>query len=430
MVYRTRISYGFLKYIFLIKLILICLLSLPAYSLTVDEAIRLAMDKLPSYKAAAFKVRSSEALYNASLAPYLPVLDASFSKSRHYTQTSDRDSKSYELTLSYLLFDGGKRYASRGIAGLNLENEQEELRKTLLDLRFQVKNSFYTTLAIRETVEQRKLQLEDARKDFEVAEGRYKFGVAKLLDVLQASVRLEQARFNLIQAEGDFNKAQSELNSLIGLPAEEKQEIKGNLDIEMKLPDKTRVFESTIQRPELRQFSNLIKIAENNKTLVRSEFFPSLSASAAYNKIEGGLQIRPSTEDKSIGITAVWNIFELGKFFRKTSSDYEENVSIERFNELKRVLLLDVYKAYEDILTAMNKLKVAQKQLELAEHNYKQAFGEYKVGKADILSLVQAGSALANAREQLISSRLEVILSKTALERAAGIETLEHLANN
>lgn len=425
---KTIVIFSKLKYFVII--FCICLIPAMAYSLTVDEAIQLAAENLPSYKAAALKVRSSEALYNASLSPYLPVLDSFFTKSRHYTQSSDYESRSYGVTLSYLLFDGGRRFANRDIAGLNFENEKEELRKAFLDLRFQVENAFYTTLAIKETLEQRRIQLEDARKDFDVAEGRHKFGVARLLDVLQASVRLEQAKFNLIQAEGDYNKALSGLNSLIGLPVEEKRSIKGALEIETKLPDRIKVLEATMQRPEIIQAENLIKISQNNKSLAKSEFYPSLSTSASYTKATGGQQINPTVEDKSISITASWNIFELSKFFRKKSSEFEENVSVERFNDLKRAVQLDAYKAYEDILTALSKLKVAQKQLELAEHNYQQAFGEYKVGKGDILSLVQAGSTLSNAREQLISSKLAVILSKTAIERIAGIERLELLVSN
>ncbi len=423
-------SHKRIKFFVLIQLILVFLFSATSQSLTVDEAIQLAIDKLPSYKAAVFKVRSSEALYNASLSPYLPSLDASFAKSRHYTDALDYDSKAYGATLSYLLFDGGRRYAGRDIAKLNLANENEELRKTLLDLRFQVKNAFYTVVAIKETVVQRMIQLEDSKKDFEVAEGRHKFGVARLLDVLQASVRLEQAKFNLIQAEGDYKKALSELNSLIGLPPENQYEIKGSLDLEMKLPDRSSVIEAVMQNPELMQAENLIKISQNNKSLAMSGFYPSLSASASYTKTEGRLQGNSSLEDKAIGISAVWNIFELDKFFKKKSADFEENVFEARYNEIKRNLRLNVYKLYEDLSTALNKLQVAQRQLELAEHNYKQAFGEYKVGKADILSLVQAESTLSNAREQLTGSRLAVILAKTALERVAGVEKLDFLINN
>jgi outer membrane protein TolC len=415
------------RHLLFAQLVFFCVFCTQAYSLTIEEALQLAIDKLPSYKAAELKVKSSEALYNATLSPYLPSIDASFAKSRHYTQSLDYDTKSYGVTLSYLLFDGGRREASRDIGRLNLSNQKEELRKSLLDIRFLVKNAFYRAIATRDTVEQRKIQLEDARKDLEVAEGRHKFGVARLLDVLQASVRHEQAKFNLIQGEGDHSKALSELNSLIGLPYEAKNEIKGSLESEMQMPRRDSVMEAVILMPELIQLQNLKKISQNNKSLVLSEFYPSLSASASYTRTEGRLQNNSSLEDKAIGIVAVWNIFELGKFFKKKSAYFEEGVSEERYNELKRTLQLDAFKAYEDLSTAVGKLQVAQKQLELAEHNYKQAFGEYKVGKADILSLVQAESTLSNAREQVIGSKLALILAKTALERAAGVEKLELL---
>ncbi len=395
-------------------------------ALTADEAIQLAIENLPEYRASVLKIKSMEALYDASLSPYLPELDSFFTKSRRYTQSTDDESKSYGLTLSYLLFDGGRRFANRDITRLNLENERESLRDSLLDLRFKVKSAFYRTLAIKETIQQRKIQLEDAQKDFDVAEGRYKLGVARLLDVLQASVRLEQARYNLIQAEGDYNKALSELNSLIGLPVDEKRDLKGTLDLELNLPDRAKVLDKALNRPDVIKAGNLVKILENNKKLITSEFYPLISASASYTKTDGGVNTI-SREDKVIALTASWNVFEWGKFFRRKSAEIEESVAVEKYNEIKRVAQLETYKAYEDIITALNKLKVAKKQLELAEHNYKQAFGEYKVGKGDMLTLIQAESALANAREQTINSKLSVILSVVALERIVGIENLSTL---
>jgi outer membrane protein len=93
-------------------------------------------------------------------------------------------------------------------------------------------------------------------------------------------------------------------------------------------------------------------------------------------------------------------------------------------------LLLDVNKSYEDLVTASDNLEVARQQLKQAELNYQQAFGEYKVGKADILSLVQAESLFAGAREQFINSRLNLVLSGASLERIAGVESLESLSSH
>jgi outer membrane protein TolC len=340
---------------------------------------------------------------------------------------NEHDSRTYNLTLSYTLFDGGRRKSDRNIAGLNLNTDKEELNKTLMDIQFNVKAAFYTAIAQRDILHQREIQLQDAQKDYEVAEGRYRLGVARLSDVLHSSVRLQQAKFNLVQAEGELKTALAELNSLIGRPLDTQFDIQGSLDMNIQMPDRNKLLTAALQRPEIRQAENLIKITENNRSLVMSAFYPVLSLEASYSKREGGNIRTFSPEEKAIGITATWNIFELGKFFRKRSAEFEIDASQERLGELKRQISLEVYKAYEDFITAANKLDVARQQLRQAEHSYEQAFGEYRVGRADILSLVQAGSQLSDAREQLIASKLNLILSRVMIERVAGIENLEDL---
>lgn len=405
-----------------------------SYSLTLDEALEMARQTLPSYKASELRVKSTEALYNASLSPYLPALNASTRHERHFTSFGEFNTELYDFTLSYTILDWGNRKAVRNIARLNLDITREDLRTSLLDTEFNVKNAFYTAIARKEALEYRTIQLSDAEKDFEVAEGRYKFGVARLSDVLQSSVRLEQARFSLVQAEGDLMKAVLELNSLIGRPLESRYDIHGSLDSGIGLPDRNRLAEVVLTRPEVKQAEDAIIIEENNKSAAISAFFPVLSSNATYQKSSGGRSSLATaqsalTEDKILALTATWNIFELGKFFRVKASGLERDVAFERLNDIKRQLVLDVNKAYEDMITASKNLKVAQQQIKQAEQNYSQAFGEYKVGKADILSLVQAESLLAVAREQLVGSRLNLMISKSQLERIAGVQNLEHLGN-
>ena len=404
----------------------------PSFALTLEEALSMARETLPSHKASFLRVQSTEALYNASLSPYLPFLDASTFQERHFTSFGEFNTWGYDVTLSYTLWDWGNRKANRNIAGLNLNISEEDFRTSLLDLEFNVKSAFYTTVARKESLEQRKIQMQDAEKDYEVAEGRYKFGVAKLSDVLQSSVRLEQARFTLVQAEGDFRKALLELNSLIGRNPDASYDIEGSLPAGLKLPERDRISQAVLLRPEIKQAEASMKIEENNKSIALSSFFPLLSTNASYQKTSGGISgvavgEAGLTEDKILGLRATWNVFELGKFYRIKSSELEKNAARERMNDLKRLFVLQVNTSYEDLVTASKNLNVAQQQLKQAEQNYSQALGEYKVGKGDILSLVQAESQLANAREQFTGSKLNLMLSKTLLERTAGVDMIEAL---
>ena len=391
-----------------------------ASALTLEEALAQARENLPSYLAAKKKVESADALYGATLGPYLPSLDASAARDRHDGDRTDYTATGYDVTLSYRLFDG-RRGASRDIAGFNLETEREELRKNLLELAYRVKVAFYTALAGREALEQRKVQLEDARKDHEVAEGRRSLGAARLSEVLQASVRLEQARFNVIQAEGNLRKALSELYSLIGRPDETEGNAEGRLEAGGAAPDLKTLSEAVLRRPEIRQAEIAMKKAESSRSLALGDFYPTLSANISYSRSDATTLSGSALEDRSAGVAASWNLFELGKFYRAKSARIEMAVSEENIREIKRQLLLDCRNGYEDYITAVRNETVAAEQLRQSEQNYEQAFGEYKVGKGDILSLVQAESLLAVAREQFISARMNTVLAKALLERVAGI---------
>lgn len=400
-----------------------------SYCFTLDEALLQAKERLPSYKASLISVQSTKALYNASLSPYLPTLDASTTQGRIYVSGEDYLSRYYDVTLSYTLFDGGNRWSNRNIARLNLDISEESLRENLLDLEFNVKVAFYTVLALKETVEQRKIQLADAEKDYKIAEGRHKLGAAKLSDVLQASVRLEQAKLDVIQSEGDLKKAFSDLSSLIGRPLDDVYTLEGSLDLVAQLPEKEQIAHAALLRPDIKQAEYSQKIATYTKTLTASALFPTLSAHASYIKSSGGISGSTFPEEKVASLTATWNIFELANYFNLKSSRLEEDVEQENLSDLKRQVLLETYKAYEDFITASNTITVAQQRLRNAEHNFSQARGEYKVGKGDILSLVVAERALADSREQLIISKLDLMLSKALLENIAGVEKLEFLIN-
>src|SRR5512144_1200687 len=102
----------------------------PTGAVTLDEALFLAKEQLPSYKAAAIRVESSAALYKATLGPYLPRIDASASWRRHFTSSSlagnvEFGENDYNIIASLTLFDGGKRRANRNIAELTLDNDKE-----------------------------------------------------------------------------------------------------------------------------------------------------------------------------------------------------------------------------------------------------------------------------------------------------------------
>ena len=408
-----------------LTVVLVAFAIAPANCLTVEEAISMAEKTLPLYQGNQLRQSSNKALFDASLGAYLPALNASASQVHDFENVDDFNSRGYDVTLSYLLYDFGRRKANRSIARYNWEGAKESVKTTYLDLAFDVKVAFNTVIAREEVLRQRQIQVDDATKDHEVAQGRFASGVAKRSDVLQASVRLEQGRFNLIQAEGEYRKAVAALNSLIGQELDAEYEIEGTLIQGVELPEWNKLSELATQRPEVLRAQYDVEIAKNDRRLVNSEFFPDFSVDVSYDRVHYNEILGGVDETATAGIFATWNVFELGKFFRRKSTGFNIKAAKADLNELKRVFLLDVRQTYEDVITANRNIVVAKRQLEDAEFNYSQAFGEYRIGKADILSLVQAESALAVSRVQFIVAKLDLAVSKALLERQAGIDSIE-----
>jgi outer membrane protein TolC len=424
------------KIFFSLSLVLIQLIvtaPAPSPALTLEEALSLAKSNLPAYQAQATRVQSSEALYKASLGAYAPSIDAGGAATRRDIAGYDSSSNSFDVTASLKLFDYKRGY-TRDISRYNFNAEQEGLRRSLLDLELSVKSSFYTTVANRGILAQRKIQLENAQKNYEVAEGRRTFGVAKLSDVLQVSVRLEQARFNLVQAEGSLQKSLSELSSLIGTPVTDAAELQGALTFDLALPDEKLLEEALLRRPEILQAELAVKRAESAEGISTGDFLPVVSGNLSYSRTDTSSPASTSAsvygnpyEDRSASLLATWNLFELGKFYRRKAASIDTVTAAKTLKETERALRLELRKSYEDIITASRNVKVADEQLRQAQQNYDQAFGEYKVGKGDILSVVIAETLLSQAREQDVQAKLNLYLAKAFLERVSGIESLDAL---
>jgi len=422
--------------VLLLSLAAVSLLCVSSPALTLDEALEMAKSNLPAYQAQGTRVQSSEALYKATYGAYVPSIDAAGNAARRDIAGYDSSSNNFDVTASLRLFDYKRGY-TRDISRFNFNIEQEGLRKSLLDLQFSVKSSFYTTLASLGILRQRKVQLDNARKNYEVAEGRRKFGVARLSDVLQVSVRLEQARYNLVQAEGSLQKSLAELSSLIGKPVADAGELQGVLTFELSLPEEKILEEALFRRPEILQAELAVKRAESTEGLSTGDFLPVVTGLLSYSRTDS---TNPAStpvsiygnpyEDRSASLLATWNLFELGKFYRRKAASIDTLTAASNFKETQRSLLLELRRSYEDFSTASRNVKVADEQLKQALQNYDQAFGEYKVGKGDILSVVFAETLLAQAREQDVLAKLNLYLAKTLLERTAGIEKLEGLSSD
>ncbi|SMC21973.1 Outer membrane protein TolC [Desulfacinum hydrothermale DSM 13146] len=393
-------------------------------ALTLQEAVREGLQVHPAVAAARRDWEAAKAQWQATLSPYLPSLDWTASAEEQNTGGERDHVERSSLSMSYTIFDGGRRRTERDVAMAQLDQARLTLRRTRLDVVRDISAAFVQTLAAQQILKERILQVEDAATDLKVAQGRYRLGVALKSDVLQASVRLEEARFEKVRAEGDWNKAAAELWSLLGRPLKGRSELAGSLEPLPPLADRDHFLALSEKRPVVLNAEQEVKAAQSRKQGTTAPFLPTVSAQASYAATHGSGIYESVDDEHQVGLTATWNLFRLDKFYDRRAASYQLHASRARLADRIRQVRLECHNRYEDVVTAQRSVAAAQEALRQSLHNYRQALGEYRVGKGSILALVQAESALAAARIRRVQSLENYWIARIELERAAGSERI------
>jgi outer membrane protein TolC len=97
---------------------------------------------------------------------------------------------------------------------------------------------------------------------------------------------------------------------------------------------------------------------------------------------------------------------------------------------LANQVALDVWKAYQNMLTDSQALRTANDLVASAEQSEKMTLGRYKAGvaKLSIVDVLNAQSALASAHQQRVTALYNFQSSRLALAQAIGVLDLTQIS--
>jgi len=409
-------------------LFLLLFYTISVFGLSLDEAIEMALKNHPYLKQEKALLKSQKFDYFSTYGNFFPSVSLNYGYSRYFnTHPEDYFSRNLSLRFDWDIYSSGQNILLNRIKKVLYRSKKLSLKETVLDIVFQVKKTYYQVCANQEIVKVRQTQLKAAEKNYQMAKKKLKLGLVTKADYLQAKVRYENVRYQLEVATNDYRKSVAELNSLLGLPLDwnlktEKEQLK-KLETN-HIPPFEKLEMLAFQRPILKRYKKELKAAKLQETQSKLSFTPSVFVSFSMNRDYNSLYREKDTYNVArFGIS--WTIFSgLQRYYSYLSS--KENVRYYRYRlkELKRQIKLNLYKYYLDLQSAYRNLDVARTMLKEAQQNFRQALGEYKAGKGDIISLVTAESALASAKETYIQSLLNIAITRAMLEREIGVKYL------
>ena len=190
----------------------------PPLPISMPEAIRVALDQGPQYRAARANESSAEAALRAQRGEYLPVLSIGGLHQRYDTELFPNASNisSVTFSLSFPLWNNGQREIELSRARVNRDVSRavrEDLERVV---RRDVTSSYDAYQVSAAAVELALVAGTVASQTYRMQELRYRSGASTILDLLDAQVDLAEAEAGLVQARYQNRLALARLEAILG----------------------------------------------------------------------------------------------------------------------------------------------------------------------------------------------------------------------
>jgi outer membrane protein TolC len=335
------------------------------------------------------------------------------------------------VRLEYLVLDFGGRSGAIEAAKANLLAANLAFNNTHRKIIFDVMSAYYRLLNAMGQRAAAEVSLKNAQADEDDAEDRLRHGLATKPDVLEARAATAQAEYDLQAAIGSEAIAHGDLATAMGLsPATEfrVQDIsKLELPRDMAGAVDEAIDEAFKQRPDLQAQLERLRAAEGRLKEVRSAWFPTLSLNG-----EAGYTRALGMQDNLAGIYGAgrlwnanlslkWTIFDGTRREHDIAQARAEKAAAQAEIDSMRDRIADeVWTAYTNMKTAQRQQQAAAALLDSANESYAAARESYSYGVRNLLDVVSAQKALAQAASEDVTARSQLLLQSANLAFETG----------
>ena len=416
--------------------------------LTLVTAQKIAVKNNPSYSAAYHAVNAAKMRYYQAIGAYSPVVYANFTgggSSKTYNQKSSgsgaQDNNSayanVGLSATWLLFDGLAR-TMRVLAELHSykaeKAAQEDIRRLLMQA---VAYAYYDILLAIERQRIAKSNMEFQLTNLKDTQLKFDAGAVPLSEVLNFKVETNVATVSQIQAEYEYEIAVYALARLMGYPEGTFPSIVKFPTISSDTDDRLTSIDVYLDtalnnRPDLRQFRELLKTA---KYAMYQSYGPFMPTVTAFGNVDWGSQRTQYSSPSSVskygssnfdgGVQAEWLIFNgLARFNRVRET--EALVARAKFNVADNWLQVieDVRNAYINYVMRTKQAIIYKRTLGLVTKQRDLVEEEYRAGNTELARLFQAQNVLVDAEVNLVRALVALRKAKVALNAATNTNTI------
>jgi outer membrane protein len=407
----------------------------PQQPLTLEESIKMALERSLALHSATVGVVGSEFRRKEAVTNFLPLWTGQYGYTRYNRQTSvsssgvsnsgaSRDAYNFNTSIQQPLFTGGENLANYRLEKLGVDLSKTNVEVVKRDIVLQVREGYFNILTAEKFLSVAQQAVKQFEAQLEVTKAFFEVGIVPKNDLLQAEVKLANAVQALVKAENDVATAKASFNILL------RREINAPLSVvdilEYKpfpLRFEESLEEALRQRPEIKAAQIKIGQTKENVKIAQSGFFPTINLTGTYGHTseELGLMGDLRSERWNVQTLATFTLWNWGNTAYKVG---ENKVKVTQAEDSKVQLVegvtLEVKQDYLNMVQAEKNISVAEKSIEQAEENLRMNEERYKYQVATATDVLDAVILLAQARVNYYSALSDFNIAKARLERAMG----------
>jgi len=418
--------------------------------LTLDQSIKIAIERSLSLRYAEEEIKSKEFEERSARADFYPKLSTGYSYTRIDTSTVndakyttyaytppstftpkqvsplDADTFEWNLTATQPLFTGWSLRTLRKLASLGVDTAKIQKETAVHDLVLDVKEAYFGILKAEKLEKVAVQAVEQLEAHLRVAQAFYDEGIIAKNELLQTEVLMAQARQDLIKAENAVELAKSFFNKLLRRGLDSEVAIEDILDYHASTLTLEQCLEKAeLSRTEIQELSLNILSAEKAVDLTKSSYYPTVALVGKYSRESDepmlGADPGEDADVWALVLQAEWTFWEWGKKKSDVSASRAEVAKVKYLlRELMDSIQLQVKEAYLNVREAEKNIHVARTGVIQAEENFRMNEERYKQQVATSTDVLDAQTLLTQARSNYFNALSEHNIALAQLERAMG----------
>lgn len=400
-------------------------------SVTLEEAIQLALESQPAMVQARGQVATADATKLQTYGSWLPTLSANSSASTNSstrwdertqtTVTGSSSSYSGGLSASLTLFDGFSRLAEGRAARADLDAADASLVNQRFQTILQTKQAFFNALAAEELVRVSDTRIQRATEQLNVAKEKLSAGTATRSDTLRSFVEVANAELQRLNAATQLATAEANLARLIGadgaVHAVRDERLFALVDV-----DTAALRQEALERsPTIRQAEASVRAADAQFKTIYSQYLPR--ATASYSRSWSGQEWLTLNPSWSLRIGLSWTVFN---GFSRELTRTQRAVGLEntraQAEDAVRQVNADLTQYLASLASARTRLEIAVANQAASEEDHRVQQERYRLGAATIVDVLASQENLDQSEVDRIQAYLDYLVAKAQIEALIGRE--------